>query len=78
MEEIIKSFAPYGFGGLMALVLAWFYWHTITKTMPDMTQAFAKALDDAVKSFREEAAEQRRACKEESAVIIQILKGQGK
>ena len=76
MEQLIAAFAPYGFGGLMALVVAGFYWHTISKTIPKMFSDFREEQELQRRADKTEQELQRKACKEEQAALIQAFEKQ--
>ncbi len=45
MDAILSGLVNLGLGGLMAAALVWFLHHLVTRTLPDLTEAFRAELN---------------------------------
>ncbi len=53
MDQLITALTQFGIGGLMAAVMAWFLWHLVAKTIPEMTAKHSADLLEQRKDFLE-------------------------
>ena len=44
MDQFVQLITQLGFGGLMAVVIAWLVWYRETKSIPQMMELFSKEI----------------------------------
>lgn len=73
MDNLIKEFGQYGFGGLMALGTLFFVYYLISRTIPTMIADFRASLKEVMDTHRAERESDRKHAQERHEDLLNRL-----